>query len=208
MRKTILAFVAAGVVLPTRALSQDPKDPQGAPTELSRALMAVRDGHLLLAAAILAQERTPLPTDELDALADSLVAIAIAFGPGDDLSTERAAVAAEAALVVSTHPGRGIPYPHAFEKLQRVYEESPDRGARGGTLMLFTQLPKKGRVVGFLVDIATGKDTDVAVQAVQILADELGEPGVSRLWQLFVDGAVQDPAANERLVAIARRRGW
>ncbi len=74
--------------------------------------------------------------------------------------------------------------------------------------MLFTQLPEKGRVVGFLADLATGTDSDVAVQAVQIPANELGEPGVSRLWQLFVDGAVQDPAANERLVAIASRRGW
>ncbi len=160
------------------------------------------------AISLLAGERGGLTMGEKDALADSVVAIAIDYQEGDTQSRYLASVAAGIALTSSAGPERAVPYPRAFQALVRVYEGSKGTGSKGRVLKLMTRLPSAGRVVNFLAEAAVSPDPDPAYAAVQLLEGDLGPAGLGRLRQLFKDEAVVNPEAMELLTSFAETHGW
>lgn len=176
---------------------------------MQAALLAVRErGSSSLASAFLSQERGPRSVTELDAFADSLVRIAIAFKPGDPRSEQRAAGSASVALLSAARPDRAVPYPHAFEALVRIYEGSTEPGRRGSTLWLMTQLPNQGPVLDFLAKVASASGPGTATTAIRHLAHDTGEAGLARLRRLYEENTVVDPIAREHLRAIALVHEW
>jgi len=196
----LLALVAAMTAVPLAAQSSDSNDVRGA-------VDAVRDrGRSIRVIELLSKERGNLSPSELDALADDLVSLAVAFDATGSPKEHSAATAALAALLSSADAGRTTPYPRAFDSIQRVYEGSREPGIRGATLYAMTQL-NGGRAVGFLTGVATSNDLEASF-AVKHLGFDLGAPGVAALKRLYKAGTVVQYSAQQALEAIAASKGW
>lgn len=176
--------------------------------ERERALAVLREmGNGSMAASVLTQEHRSRSPVVLDAFADSLVAIAVRFGNSKS-SDRRLAGAAASALVGASRAERGgVAYPHAFERLVRIYEGS-DVGRKGATLWLMTQLPNRGPVLEFLVAVASSPGATTATTAIRHLAHDTGPAGLQRLRGLWEREAIVDPIAIEHITAIAHAQGW
>ena len=202
--KWTTGFLSAAIFfLPTPLLGQVEIS-----SDILPALSDVRSGHASTAAALLSGEEGSLSGREKQALADSLVAIAISTNPGDNPDAFAAAGAARDALLLAGVSKNGTPFPHAFETLVRVFSGTQDPGARGGTLWVISQLPNRGVVVDFLATVAVSDDSTCAEIAIRHLANDTGSAGLTRLRRLFDEGEVTDPLAKELLTAIAAAHGW
>jgi hypothetical protein len=215
----LVAAIGLSLVIPAPVFGQ------AVDTASTRALLAElrASGNRSAILARLTQEYRNRPTAELDALADSLVTIATSYRKGDPLTVRRAALSAAVAIATSASPGhlaeranalqaRGIdrtpvPYHRAFEALARIYRESPDSGARAGTLYLMTQLPDSRRVVAFLAEVAVSPTT-LSIPAIRHLVSDMGEPGLAVLRRLYQTDAVVQQTAREHLEGIAIAQGW
>jgi hypothetical protein len=176
--------------------------------ERERALAVLREmGNGSMAMSVLTQEHRSRSPVVLDAFADSLVAIAIRFGESKSRDRRLAGAAASALVAASRAERGGVAYPHAFERLVRIYEGS-DAGRKGGTLWLMTQLPNQGPVLDFLADVASSSDTGGATTAIRHLAHDMGPAGLQRLRGLWEREAIVDPIAIEHITAIAHAQGW
>ena len=148
--------------------------------------------------------------ESLDAVADSLVGLALSYEGAND-PQRRASLAAMGALVRSALPGDDeVPYPRAFEALVRIIDgEEAFIGIRGATLNALSELPQMGRVVGFLAEVAARENSsNLPSIAVRMLANDTGEAGLARLRRLFETDAVLDLTAKQRLASIAAHFGW
>jgi len=192
--------------------------------DMQSALTSVHAGNGSAAETFLTQEGARRPRPELDALADSLVAIATSYDARDPLQGREARLAASIALKSSGDP-RGlaersqrmaewqlpppIAYPLALDKLLLVFEGMPQPSERSAMLGLLTSLPDTGRVVAFLGDVAARRDDGSAARAaVGELYRNMGAAGLATLRRLFEADAVTDRAARRHLRAIATGRGW
>lgn len=201
MRYIVYVTVAL-LVFPSWVTGQEPET-------IRSVLESIREhGSSRPAIAFLKQEKQAHPQGQLDALADSLVAMIVSVRPGDPNSRFRAAVVAGGALVFAAGPGSGTPYPRSFEMLAEVYEHSSEPGIKGGTLWMMTQLPNQGRVVDFMADVATSPGPGTAPTAVYHLANDLGPSGLARLKQLYENDLVVDATARQHLAGVAAHHGW
>jgi hypothetical protein len=199
----IRSLILAILVLPSALLGQLQLTEA---EERERALATVRGmGHGGMATSVLVQEHRSRSPAELDAFADSLVAIAISLNSDRSSAARRAAVAARVALGSSARPERGIPYPRAFEALVRVYEGTT---SHGGTLGLIATLPDQVRAVEFLAGVAVSENTTSAITAMRYLANDLEAAGFARLRRVWDADEVVDPHAKCALAGIAEHFEW
>lgn len=174
------------------------------------------------AVAFLNQEGGAIAEPELDAFADSLVALATAFSVHDPPELRSAAHNARVAFAAAADPAslaertrrlteRGlappVPYPRSFEALVRIFEEASEPGFKAGTLYFIATLPDTARAVDFLAQVATSSES-VAIPAIRHLIIDVGDPGIARLRQLYERDAVVHPVAREHLALLAHVRGW
>jgi hypothetical protein len=189
-------------------------------------LARLRSGSYTSAPAmVLRQEFRRRPIEELDAFADSLVAIATSYRPGDSLAALRAAGNSVGALRASANreslaersvqlAERGlpppIPYPHAFEALEWIYHGTPEvGGVRGAVLSAMQRLPDSAQVVSFLKQVLLSPIAHgSAIHALNYLRDDFGEQGVALLRRLYETRAPVNPVAGEYLEHLATVRGW
>lgn len=221
-RRSLLIMIAALTLAPAEIRAQGPDTLKVAPI-----LERVRQGAGgEVAASFLTQEDQPRSAEELDALADSLVAIALSYRRGDDPAVvRRAAHQARLALMWSASPerlaeraaslaerglGPPVPYPRAFEAFVRVFEGSEGPGMKGSALRLMTNLLDTARIITLLSDVATDPSTElvIAIEAVRLLASDTGDAGVARLRRLWETNAIPHPYVREGLSGIAAALGW
>lgn len=220
-RRALLIIIAALTLAPAEIRAQGPDTLRVAPI-----LERVRQGAGgEVAASFLTQEDQPRSAEQLDALADSLVAIALSYRRGDPRERQLAAREARLALAWSASPerlaeraaqlaerdlGPPVPYPRAFEALVRVFEGTPDAGPKGSALGLMTNLPDTARVITFLSEVATNPSTElvIAIEAVRLLASDTGDAGVAHLRRLWETDAIPHAYVREGLSGIAAERGW
>jgi hypothetical protein len=143
------------------------------------------------------------PRARLDALADSLVAIATADGPL--VETQRQAWAARGALRSAGSDSAPVPYAGAFDALVRIYHGNEP--LRAGTLSAMTRLVDQDPVFRFFIEVATSDDT-TAHRGLTLLLDEFGPEGEAAVHQLYREGQVTQPLAVRVLNRIAYHRGW
>jgi|FLOH01.1.fsa_nt_gi hypothetical protein len=203
MRFRTLALVLLLCVCPA-AVHGQAFDP-----DIRSALEGVRNrGNSLAVRSMLAQEGGQRSQRALDALADSLVVIAVSASSDDYPDGRNVAMAARLALAYSGKAERSRPYRGAFEALVRIFEDSDPNGTKYATLSLIAELPDHGRSVEYLSRIAVSENMMDAYTAVGLLGDRTGELGLNRLRVLFTGDEVVDTTAKERLGWIASREGW
>lgn len=159
---------------------------------------------------ILTQRLGPESRQKMDALADSLTAIAVEYEPGDGVEKLRIASAAAYHIARAAVAKKGVPYTGAFERLVRIAEEAPDVGIRGQGLNGIAALPEKERSLAYLRRVATSTEMPQmnAYIAVELLSQEMGADGVALLEELSREGLVRDKWAADLLESIAYIRGW
>ncbi len=176
--------------------------------EKQDAIDGIRDrGRSSYAADLLSKERGNLSQSELDALADDLVAVAVAFTENGSPKEARAAAAALRALSASGRAGRATPYSGAFDSIRRIFEGSPEIGVRAGALTNMTRLPNVGRAVAYMVGMTTSNEY-WALPAVEHLGQDLGAPGVAALKRLYKADTVVFNPARRFVEWYAASNGW
>jgi hypothetical protein len=219
MLRTSLLFLMALALAPDGLMGQVMIDTSDQSVLLAR----VRGGNESSAFAFLSQEGRRRSPQELDAIADSLVAIAVSLREGDPIAKYRSASAARAALVFSADPailaeqakrlaklgfGPPVPYARAYESLVRIVEGSDEPGTKGGTLSMLIRIPPMGRAIQYLAELAAGPDRVTAESAVYLLGYQTGQMGLARLRRLYNANAVVEPVARELINSTAIRLGW
>ncbi len=201
----LTALVLLSLLLPfDQAQAQRPPPD----TSMAAVVGAVRAGGGALARDILTQSRGPESPEKIAALLDSLVVIALAYRPGDPLDDLQAARAAQSAIGLAWGRLSTVPLPGAFDALARIVHESEDAGMQAASLWAMTQTETPDpAVLALLSEIATS-DRFLAVQAVMLLWQEMGPPGLAALRRFHATGAVTQPQARAQLLFIARRQGW
>lgn len=170
------------------------------------AVNSVRRGRGGAVEALLRQQRGSLTGDALDALADSLVNVALQHRFADQ-GAQAAITAAAALAVAGAEAGPGVRYARAFDNLERMYRESSLDRFRAGVLTLFPHMPNRVRALGFLAEVAASNEMP-AREAVRVLYSDTGPAGVARLRRMHGAGTVVEPAARVLLSSIAREEGW
>jgi hypothetical protein len=174
---------------------------------VGQALAAVRLGSPGVASQILGQRIGAHSQQAREALADSLAELAMAYRLGDELLRRRAAGAAVSALGIAGSSLEPVPFVPAFDRLARIVEQGPNVGIRAGALWTMPRLHHQAPVLPFLRRIAT-TDDQLAHNAVELLALEMGPPGLAVLRELYRSGTVVDARARSRLLGLAEDHGW
>ena len=183
--------------------AQEPPD-----TSIAAILASVRSlGIGNPARVILSQEGGPVAAQKIDALADSLVAIASGFRTGGTFADKRMAMASISALREAGSTLATTRYVDAFSRLRETYERSEDVGIRAATLYSMTTLPDTAAVIEHLRAVAVSGNSN-AHGAVSLLNTDAGPAGVQALRELYENRSVVEIGARLTLDAIARTRGW
>lgn len=207
--EAILALVLA-VVATSEGRSQTINREPNA-TEVAASLRT--KGHVGGARAVLSQARGPKSQQQLDEIADTLVAIAAGF-PGDDLRGGSTRLAALTTLVLAGQGDNGIvgldravPYAGAAARLMLLAETAQDVGIRGGALSGLLALPSRSANLPFLRQVATSQNR-VAWFAVYLLGNDTGPEGRAIARELYRQGRVAEPTARKTLNGVAKGFGW
>jgi hypothetical protein len=150
------------------------------------------------------------PAGELNALADSMIAIAVDYTERRDPKA-RAIIDAVQNVLVSAgswrHPSGGTPYAGASERLVRLAYELQ---GRWGTLGTLARLPNRAEGLRHVREFAMSTDFATAQHAITILDSDVlgGTEGLEILRELYVMDRVREPHAREVLEAKGRALGW
>lgn len=212
---------------PDAGLGQALPIPHGDTVSGATAVRTVRAGHSSVASEFLVQAYGPRPAAELGVLADSLVEVVAGGGGPEDGATPVAARAALTAVAVSILPGyleersralRQLGFEGALvafdggvPTLIRMFERSTEVGLRGAVLHTIAAHLDDGRVIAFLVALASDPDPPdnvVGAQAVRFLAGAEGPATEAILRRLCLEGDATHWSALDALEAIASLRGW
>ena len=156
-----------------------------------------------MAVQVLTQRYGPQPAAKLDAIGDTLVAVALHFR-GDSSKAIYARQAALLALATASKGGRdGMPYAGGPERLLRLVNE----GHSGGALWAITQLPDQTLALELVTGVARSNN-GMARAAVEELANSLGPRGLTTLRRLFERDEIVDPEAKRTVGAIAFNLKW
>ena len=149
------------------------------------------------------QEGTQLPS-KLDAIADSLVAIATSL-PGDSIREINIRYAALDILLAAGRTGSGVAYQGAAFRLIRIaLSESP---VRGGAVYALTRLADQDAALRSLKQVATAR-ASTAYVAIEQLTRNMGPSGLQLARQIYTQDLVRDDRAHDALQRIARYYGW
>lgn len=164
---------------------------------------------------ILTQELGPLPRAELDALADSLVVIALEYEPGDPEEKKSMADGAVFNLRFSSRAREGSePYPGALDRLIQIIENSKAGSIRRSALEGVANVPDTARAIAYLGKVAAAgreeEDGFLVGSAIYSLANELGPRGLEFLHQLYKEGRLTHPhfAASRMIGQVRYLNGW
>lgn len=163
-------------------------------------------GHAGPAVRILTKVEGGHPEEALDAIADSVAAIAISLS-GDDPQTVRTRHHATYVLLTAGLGRGGTPFRGAAARLFRIAEEASDIGDRGAALRAISLLPDKREAHQLLARVATS-GSSVASTAVHILANDLGADGLAVVRELYRQRRVREPHAARELARVAEYYGW
>jgi hypothetical protein len=208
-RGTAIVIVVALVAtseLRSQAVSREPNAAEVAALLRSR-------GDAGGALAVLTQVRGPQPQQNMDEIADSLVAIAVGFPGMDHRGVVTRAAAKETLLLAGLgYNGlvgidRAVPYAGAADRLMIIAETSNDVGIRSGALRGLTLLPNKTGLFPFLRQVATSQNRAAWV-AVSLLTKETGPEGRAIARELYREGRVTQPMAREMLGRAAYAFAW
>lgn len=206
--------VAFAVVLTTLSTSSLLSQQRATPVQVNEVARNFRSvGFDARALIILTQAQGPQDIAVMNALADSVAAIAI-LHPGSTthaarvrslaLSALRHAAAGEAGLHGATN---AVPFAGAIERLKRVSGNSHDRGIRETALQFLGEVDQSVGFLQYLRTIATSKD-DRAASAVELLVDTRGSQGRAIARDLFRRRLVVDRVALHVLEGKASALGW
>lgn len=170
-------------------------------------------GHPGAALAVLTQALGPKSPQQMDDIADTLVAIATRLPGNDSLSFE----IRTQALLTLIGAGQGdngivgvdhaVPYAGAAPRLRRVAEIAQDGGLRAGALGALMALPNRAAHLPFLEQLATSQN-EVAHFAVSLLGNDTGPQGRAIAQRLFREGRVSEELAKRILGDLASYYGW
>jgi hypothetical protein len=156
------------------------------------------------AVSILTQQKGRVPRAALDAIADTLVAIATQVSDDSSGMRMRRQAALTLAHAGSAHAG-GVPYAGAGERLLRIALSSG--GSKGGAVSGLTRLADSAEALGLLRRIAIADD-QIAYAAVNALANEMGPRGLEVARDLYAKSSVVREDARDILRHVARAHGW
>lgn len=162
-----------------------------------------RQGNTGAAIRALRQQDGPHPRHELDAIADTLAAIAISY-PGEDLASARIRDAARSALVLAS-VGRqgGTPYDGVADRLFRIAVQGND----GGALSALTRLRDRAQSRALLRSVAVSQHK-LAFAAVDYVARRTGPEGLAVARELYREKLVTEQYAREVLARVASYHQW
>lgn len=165
-------------------------------------------GQMELALVALVQLARPASPEDLDALADTLVAMAIAFAESPDpLVRPRAHQVIQLLVAAATweHP-RGSPYQSAPERLLRLGLQLP-REFGGRAVLAFPRVIDQVTAIEYASMIARENGPSASL-AVIVLGEQLGPRGLARALELYRGRVVHDMLAARQLDELARMHGW
>lgn len=206
--QTLLLVVASlGVVWPTGAEPQEPREVSAGELAVRLRAQVEEENHLRGVLFRLVQVWGPSPHEEIDALADSLVAVAVDYSQRSDevgtrLGQRAAAILSEAAHW--QHLARGEPYGRAGERLLRL---AYDLAGGSGVVVLLARLPDRAQGLAYLEEIATSTHRRAGA-ALNALIWYGGADGLALLRRLHDGNLVKEPHARRQLQELARRRDW
>lgn len=159
---------------------------------------------------VLTQAQGPQDGTVMEALGDSIAAIAI-LHPG---RTTKAAFVRSQALSALHLSATGetrlpsgssaVPFAGAAERLRRVSEHSHDPGIRATALMLLGEVDQSVGFLQYLRQVATSEDD----RAVELLVDNRGSQGRAIARDLYRTRMVRDRVALHVLEGKASALGW
>lgn len=151
---------------------------------------------------VLTQTAGPQSTVVMNAIADTLVAIATTL-PGDDVRGAQTRMKATETLMLAGIGRGGVPFEGAARRLFQIAEKRNSAGA----LWALTQLPNKSDALAFLRQAAVSPEP-IALSAVDYLASKMEDAGISSLRELLRTRAIQQDEARRMAERIASARGW
>lgn len=158
------------------------------------------------AARLLTQVDGAVPSAQLNALADSMVALVLS--PSSSNISARTKLGLLMELMHAAAPANGVPFEGAPLALFRA-GQSDNAGVRAGAMSALGGAANKGEALKLLVRAAESKSAS-SVFAVHTLIEGAinkfgGQEALHRLW----DGpAVTDPTACEELAYVAKVNNW
>jgi len=205
MHSLRLALLALLFAAPTAEAQVRP-----APSNVAARLRS--DGNNWEALQILKQAWGPHAPSELDAVADTLVAIAVTMAsrvhsdPADVRARklQAASSAVETLRLAGIGPGAAR-YIGSPPRLLRIAESGA--WTAPAALLALTSQPDTNQTLRFLRQISM-QDTYAAPTAVFLLAADMGVEGIDTLRGLYRAGLVVHPLARRQLDAIAAQNRW
>lgn len=159
------------------------------------------------AIAMLTRGDGGLTLPERDAIADTLVSIAISH-PGNDTGAHRVRRLALRTLArAALNRGSGGPYPGGGARLLRIVQHAPEVWARAYALSAISLLADEQEAREILRLVAVS-DNEVASDAIGHLVDRVGPEGLAILKELHRTGAVTEPRARAALAGLAYHSRW
>ena len=159
-------------------------------------------GEFADALMVLTQYRGTESRKKLDALADSLTAIAISETRGDVESVETHFRVVE--VLARAGEGRvGIAYPGAAERLLRIAQAT----GSGGALSSLTRMPDRAQAIQLVRRVAY-TETMLGSTAVGHLARDMGPEGLAAARELHEHNFLVGTPARCQLAILASYHGW
>jgi len=194
----------------TAVASEGRAQAKGVDPTAAEVAVALRDnGRYQGAVSALTQARGPRSQQELDEIADTLVAIAASFRSSDE---SRGVVTRTTALTSLVDAGlgrtdivgveKGVPYSGAATRLMRLAETAEDISIRGGALRGLVRLPNGKEYLPFLRRVVLSENP-AAWQAAVVLVTRAGPEGRAIARELSAGGRVPQPRVREYLDNIA-----
>ena len=146
---------------------------------------------------------------ENDAVADTLVAIALGRGVRDSSASSRLGYnPAQLAVMELAEAGYGSPAPFAGStaRLLRIAQESREHIVRTDVVFSLGLLADTLGSARALAQLAT--QPDLSWRVVQRLSLTRGAAGIEQLRLLWLGGQIRDANANEHLANLATAFGW
>lgn len=210
-RSLAVAFAVVLSTLSTSTLLSQQRATFVQVNEIGRNFRSV--GYDARALNILTQAQGPQDIAVMNALADSVAAIAI-LHPGSTTHASRVRSLAlsalgQAAAGESGLPGvtRAVPFAGAAERLKRVSENSQDVGVRSTALTLLGEVDRSAAFLQYLRHVATSEDNRAA-SAIELLVDTRGTQGRAIARELYRRRLVVDRVALHVLEGKASALGW
>ena len=199
---TALTVTCVTALLGMRPLAAQSGVSAISPSSIAR---TVRDsGKAGLAVWALNQRGNAISKATLDAVADTLVAVAIR----SDSRNEFAPMAAVLALGSASRSGGRASYAGAAPRLLKIAENSDDLRVRGTAVSSIGMLPDRKSAISMLARIAQTNNPAALVAVQELSTRNATFGGLDELKTLFRNKSVTQKLARDALTEVAYRQGW